>query len=99
MLGCNAISKHGKEYFHVPYDSGYLNDIVCLGLEMLIDMLKGSPLAETFTSLVSMHKDMISTSDKYPLIETLVHGDLWAGNVMFTEDDKLHLFLIGSLPV
>lgn len=87
-FGCNAISKHGKEYFHVPYDSGYLNDIVCLGLEMLIDMLKGSPLAETFTSLVSMHKDMISTSDKYPLIETLVHGDLWAGNVMFTEDDK-----------
>ncbi|XP_068241163.1 uncharacterized protein [Palaemon carinicauda] len=87
-FGYDAISKRGREYFHVPFDSSYLNDLVCLGLKMQIDMFKGSPLAEVLTSLVSKHKDMIATSQTHPLIETLVHGDLWAGNVMFTLDGK-----------
>ena len=86
--GYAAIKKHGKEYFHVPFDSSYLDDIVCQGLQMQIKMLSEDPLAETYAALVPLHKQLIATSSSNPLIETLVHGDLWAGNVMFAADDK-----------
>ncbi|KAK7081747.1 hypothetical protein SK128_025301 [Halocaridina rubra] len=86
-FGYASIYKNGREQFHIPFETSYLDDILDQGMRKLIKFFAGTTVEKTLHALVPFQKEMISVSQNYPLIETLVHGDLWAGNVMFTADD------------
>ncbi|XP_037788686.1 uncharacterized protein LOC119584244 [Penaeus monodon] len=82
--GVATIKKHGREYLDVP-SGDFLDDYVKVGLEKEIEMFKGTRTAETLRALNSLRDPVIKT--RYPLFETLIHGDLWTGNVMFSGDN------------
>ncbi|XP_063588797.1 uncharacterized protein LOC134765942 [Penaeus indicus] len=82
--GVATIKKHGREYLDVP-SGDFLDDAVRIGLDREVEMFKGTRTAETLRALYSLRKEMIET--RSPLFETLIHGDLWTGNVMFSADN------------
>lgn len=68
-----------------PWDPGNFGEYFNIGLKKLIHMYDGLPTAETFKSLLPHSSNMVTISQKHSFVSTIVHGDLWAGNVMFSD--------------
>ncbi|XP_027225870.2 uncharacterized protein [Penaeus vannamei] len=88
--GVATIKKHGREYLDVP-SGDFLDDYMKAGLEKEIEMFKGTRTAETLTAINSLRDAVIKA--RSPLFETLIHGDLWTGNVMFSGDNTSAVIL------
>nr|XP_027225899.1 uncharacterized protein LOC113817979 [Penaeus vannamei] len=88
--GVATIKKHGREYLDVP-SGDFLDTAVKIGLDREVEMFKGTRTAETLRALYSLREEMIDT--RSPLFETLIHGDLWTGNVMFSGDNTSAVIL------
>lgn len=57
-------------------------------LNTLADMYKGTALADSMKSLIPYTKDILEMRKRFPLIRTVVHGDYWAGQLMYSEDES-----------
>ncbi|XP_042875022.1 uncharacterized protein LOC122255176 [Penaeus japonicus] len=82
--GVATIKKHGREYLDVR-SGDFLDGYLKVGIEKEIEMFTGTRTAETLRAINSLRDQGIKT--RYPLFETLIHGDLWMGNVMFSADN------------
>ena len=51
-------------------------------------MTKGSPVAQSLKLLIPLGNLVFSYHRRYPLLKTVIHGDLWAGQLLNTEDEK-----------
>lgn len=87
--GIAAIKKHGKHNLDIPFDSSCLVELLQAGIEMQIKLYVGTPTADTLKSLLPQSEALINVSQRYTFLDTLIHGDLWTGNVMFFEDHRL----------
>lgn len=69
-----------------PFDPKYFEELVTSGLQMQIELFEGTPTATSLMSLKKFPLEMIETWQRHPLIHTIVHGDLWTPNAMFSAD-------------
>ncbi|XP_042205530.1 uncharacterized protein LOC121854804 isoform X3 [Homarus americanus] len=87
--GIAAIQSHGKLYVDFSWDPSFLDELVKTGIDLQVKLYDGTTTANTLKSLIPHSADLVNWSDKYPFVDTLIHGDLWTGNVMFSDDDQL----------
>ncbi|XP_068242063.1 uncharacterized protein [Palaemon carinicauda] len=57
-------------------------------LNTIVEMTAGTPVGETMKRLIPLEKLMFTFHKKYPLVKTIVHGDLWAGQLLNTSDES-----------
>lgn len=57
-------------------------------MKTLVDMYKGTSLSEIFEALIPLSAEIRATSHQNPFIETVVHGDLWAGQLLYSQDQQ-----------
>ncbi|XP_071530138.1 uncharacterized oxidoreductase dhs-27-like [Panulirus ornatus] len=70
------------------FNTDFMDQFFIPNLNTLSEMYKGSSLAKTFRALIPLTKQIRSTSKRYPLLNTVVHGDLWAGQLLYSEDES-----------
>ena len=62
-------------------------EMVAEGLQFLVNWEKSRSYAPIFTQLLGLTEELLALADKAPkLTETVIHGDLWAGQVLFSAD-------------
>lgn len=69
--------------YHVDFDQ-YLK----AGIEMQIKLFNDDPVVDKLKALISVSEELLNVAEKYPFIDTLVHGDMWNDNTMFSSDKK-----------
>ncbi|XP_068242062.1 uncharacterized protein [Palaemon carinicauda] len=88
--GLAYIEKHGEagsladlaeEFKFTCFDEYFIRN-----LNTLAEMYEGTPLAKSMKSLIPYTKDILDMRKRYPLLRTVVHGDYWAGQLMYSED-------------
>lgn len=84
---------HGLDIFKTPYDMNYLIETITHGLNLQIKMLAGSRIVATLEAILHQVKELIHVDSRYPFLNTLIHGDLWTGNVMMNEDESLAVII------
>lgn len=87
--GLATLHWHGKDILNIPLDGTYLINSITHGLNLQIKMFAGSRIAATLEAILSRVTDLINVHSRYPFLNTLIHGDLWTGNVMMNEDEGL----------
>lgn len=84
--GVVSLKKHGKEYFNVP-SADFLGDFFSEGLERQMETFRGTPAEQTLKAIRPLSEQLIKM--RSPFLDTVIHGDLWAGNVLFSPDDTI----------
>lgn len=82
--GFSKIAHSGREFYDIPWVGGFQGEQVLSGLSMQIPMYSLARTVDTLKALRSFIPELLQLADRYPFIETLIHGDLWTGNVMFS---------------
>ena len=77
------LAELAEEFDFTAFDTVFIRN-----LNTLAGMYEGTPLAESMLSLIPYTKDILQMRRRYPLIRTIVHGDYWAGQLMYTEDES-----------
>ncbi|KAK3868127.1 hypothetical protein Pcinc_026449 [Petrolisthes cinctipes] len=85
--GLATLSRHGHHCFNFPRKKCIMIESVRAGIKRQIKMFAGSRIASTFEALLTKVVDLINVASRYPLLNTLIHDDLWTGNVMINQDD------------
>lgn len=57
-------------------------------MKTLTEMYASSSLSKIFKALTPLTRQIGSLSKKHQLVRTLVHGDLWAGQVLYSADES-----------
>ncbi|XP_042875024.1 uncharacterized protein LOC122255178 [Penaeus japonicus] len=83
--GIASLKKYGKGFFNVPSKADFLGDFFTNGLEKQIEIFQGTPTEQTLKAIQPLSEDLIKM--RSPFFDTVIHGDLWAGNVLFSPDD------------
>lgn len=86
--GFHSINKHGTHQLDMPWDVTFLKEDVEKGLHRLIGIYSDNPLAGTFKTFLPCLEKLLYTANSSPFLRTLIHGDLWTGNIMFSSDEK-----------
>ncbi|XP_064119363.1 uncharacterized protein LOC135224360 isoform X2 [Macrobrachium nipponense] len=55
-------------------------------LNTIVELTEGTPVADTMKCLIPLEQLMFTYYKNYPLMKTIVHGDLWAGQLLNTSD-------------
>lgn len=69
-----------------PFDPKDFEELVTAGLQKQIELFQGTPTVTSLMSLKTFPLEMIETGQRHPFIDTVVHGDLWTPNAMFSAD-------------
>ncbi|KAK3868126.1 hypothetical protein Pcinc_026448 [Petrolisthes cinctipes] len=85
--GLATLSRHGHHCFNFPRKKCIMIENVRAGIKRQIKMFAGSRIASTLEALLTKVVDLINVASRYPLLNTLIHNDLWTGNVMINQDD------------
>lgn len=86
--GLATISHHGQHILDIPWDPNSVIEFVKSGINLQIKMFAGSRMAGTLEALLAQVKELVNVACRYPpLLNTLIHGDLWTGNVMMNQGD------------
>ncbi|XP_045604605.2 uncharacterized protein [Procambarus clarkii] len=88
-LGIATIGKHGEHSLNIPWSYNFIEPCVKEGIEKQIQIFDRTPTADILKSLLPLSAELITVSQRYHFVNTIIHGDLWAGNIMFSNDNKL----------
>ncbi|XP_042892047.1 uncharacterized protein LOC122266388 [Penaeus japonicus] len=90
--GLLYIKQHGKgdslKTLSSPFKTDFYDQFFLPNLDTLSTMYKGSPLSSTMQSLKPLTQVMYKVVEKRPFIDTVIHGDLWAGQLMYSEEES-----------
>ncbi|KAK3868128.1 hypothetical protein Pcinc_026450 [Petrolisthes cinctipes] len=84
--GFAKITSSSRDFFDIPWDGGFQSEQVLSGLNMQIPMFALATTVDTLKALKSLVPELLHLVYRFPFMETLIHGDLWTGNVMFSQD-------------
>lgn len=56
-------------------------------MKTLSEMYTNSSLGKIFKALTPLTKHILSTSKRHQLLKTVVHGDIWAGQLLYSADE------------
>lgn len=91
--GVIYIQKHkqddGLGALAAEFSTDFYDQFFLPNLNTLSEMYEGSSLAKTFRALIPVTKQIRSTCKRCPLLNTIVHGDLWAGQLLYSDDESL----------
>lgn len=80
--GC--LSPLAEEFSTDFYDQFFVPN-----MNTMTEMYTGTSLAEVFKALTPLTRQIRSTSTRHSLLKTVVHGDLWAGQLLYSADESL----------
>lgn len=81
QTGLSTLAKEFKNEFYEQFFQP--------NLKTLVDMYKGTSLSEIFKALIPLTAEIRATSSRNPFLETVIHGDLWAGQLLYSQDQQL----------
>ena len=85
--GIATIKKHGTHPGDIPLNPSIFKDYVTHGINKQIELFEGTSTVNTLKALLSRETELLSMK-KYPLVDTFLHGDFWAGNIMFSQGNR-----------
>lgn len=71
------------------FNTDFYDQFFLPNLKKLEEMYKGTSLCKVFRDFIPLTKHIRSTSRRNPLINTVIHGDLWAGQLLYSDDETL----------
>ncbi|MPC24325.1 uncharacterized protein LOC123514357 [Portunus trituberculatus] len=86
--GIATIQKQGKHPGDIPLDMSHLSHYVTKGINAQINLFEGTPTVDILRALLPKASELFSVPEKHPFLKSIIHGDLWAANVMFSQDDQ-----------
>ncbi|KAK7078113.1 hypothetical protein SK128_025517 [Halocaridina rubra] len=91
--GLIYINKYGEKCSNLAevasvFNNDFYDEFFVPNLETMIKMYKNSPQEEIIKALVPKTKEMIYLRNRYPLLKTVIHGDFWAGQLMYSDDES-----------
>lgn len=91
--GILYLQQHGQDdrlaSLAAEFNTDFYDQFFLPNLKTIEEMFKGTSLSEFFRDFIPLTKDIRATNQKYPLIDTIIHGDLWAGQLLYSEDETL----------
>ncbi|XP_037786982.1 uncharacterized protein LOC119582649 [Penaeus monodon] len=85
LHGIESLSKHIPELSSVD---AFLDTYLLSGLRRLTSLYEGTSIAEVLRALSGVVGCLRMPSADVRLPSTLIHGDLWAGQLMYSEDQS-----------
>ncbi|KAG0715338.1 hypothetical protein GWK47_012133 [Chionoecetes opilio] len=70
------------------FNTDFLEQFFVPNMKTLTEMYANTSLAEIFKALTPLTKQIRSISKRHPLVTTVVHGDLWAGQLLYSADES-----------
>ncbi|XP_047737575.1 uncharacterized protein LOC108675333 isoform X2 [Hyalella azteca] len=67
-------------------DKKFYDEILKTNLKYLASRYAGKPIANVFSQLIELTNEMYIYTARYPLFDTIIHGDLWAGQSLFSSN-------------
>ncbi|KAK4318723.1 hypothetical protein Pmani_010295 [Petrolisthes manimaculis] len=86
--GFHSINRYGSHQLDMPWNTAFLQKSVEVGLGRLTGIYSNTPLAGTFKVFFLHLENLLHSDHCHSFLRTLIHGDLWTGNVMFSTDEK-----------
>uniref|UniRef100_A0A0P4W9V9 CHK kinase-like domain-containing protein n=1 Tax=Scylla olivacea TaxID=85551 RepID=A0A0P4W9V9_SCYOL len=86
--GIATIQKQGKRAWDISLDISYFKNYVVDGINKQIKIFEGTPTVNTLKALLPLTSHLFSVEEKHPFLKSIIHGDLWTANVMFSQDDQ-----------
>ncbi|XP_063867693.1 uncharacterized protein LOC135104340 isoform X2 [Scylla paramamosain] len=86
--GIATIQKEGKHPGDIPLDMSHLGHYVTKGINTQIELFEGTPTVDILRALLPKANELFSVPEKHPFLKSIIHGDLWTANVMFSQDDQ-----------
>ncbi|KAF2360186.1 Protein of unknown function DUF227 [Trinorchestia longiramus] len=82
--GVSYHQEHGC--FPVPSreNTDFYDQFLIPNLKTLAKIYSHKPISTVFSELEFVTKEMRATPDRHPLFNTVIHGDLWAGQSLFS---------------
>ena len=93
-VGLAYKAKHGldalkQKLMTIPFSFDFVDTFLSPNLETLIGLYEdGDPHIDLLKALKRHVKPMMRGIFKEPFMETLVHGDYWAGQILYSEDES-----------
>ena len=70
------------------YDTDFFDELFIPNLKTLSEIFKDTELSQVFLDMIPHTKFLRTNKYDHCLIHTIIHGDLWAGQCLFSEDEK-----------
>lgn len=70
------------------FKTDFYNQFFDPNMKTLTEMYAGSSLSMVFKALTPLTRHILSTSRRHQLLRTVVHGDLWAGQLLYSADES-----------
>ncbi|XP_050695184.1 uncharacterized protein LOC126985000 isoform X2 [Eriocheir sinensis] len=86
--GIATIRNHGKHPVDISFSSSNLGSFLVDGINIQMKILEGTHIKDNVKSLLPLSQEFLTVEEKHPFVDTLIHGDLWTANVMFSEGDQ-----------
>ena len=86
--GIAIIQKEGKHPGDTPLHISSFENYVTDGINKQMEIFEGTPIVNTLKALLSQKSELFSVEEKHPFLKSIIHGDLWTGNVMFSQDGQ-----------
>ncbi|KAG7155587.1 uncharacterized protein LOC121854804 isoform X2 [Homarus americanus] len=91
--GVIYIHQHGQDSslstLAAEFNTEFYDQFFLPNLNTLAEKYDGSSMGDSFRAFIPLTKQIRSTSRKFPLINTIVHGDMWAGQLLYSDDESL----------
>ena len=93
-VGLAYVAAHGidalsEKLMPVPCNLDFIGTLLTPNLTVLADLYEnGDPLIDTLEKMKNYVKQLINISDRNSFINTLIHGDYWAGQILYSEDES-----------
>ncbi|KAL7638677.1 UNVERIFIED_CONTAM: hypothetical protein RMT77_011249 [Armadillidium vulgare] len=91
--GLSYFKKYGNYGIEKYTDFSFYDQYLSSNIETLSKMFAHNELCKVFKQLIPFSNTIRDFPKKYPLFETVVHGDLWTAQCMFSKDEKDVLIL------
>lgn len=86
-FGYTTIKSVGYHVIESALDMSHIHEYLLGGLNSLIELYDGTSTAATMKALCPLVEELFREGEKHLFIDSLVHGDTWTGNILFSEDD------------
>ncbi|MPC99975.1 hypothetical protein E2C01_095422 [Portunus trituberculatus] len=86
--GIATIQKQERHAWDIPLRIYHLKNYIVDGINKQIKIFEGTPTVNTLKALLPLTSELFSVEDKHPFLKSIIHGDLWTANVMFSQDDQ-----------
>lgn len=86
--GIASMRKHGGRHpLDIPFDSSVLLELLHKGLDIQDGIYADTHWAKILALIRTRAVDLVNVAKKQKFLTTVIHSDLWTGNVMFSADD------------